>query len=216
MIDVIHEINAARRQVGTRVLEAGEARTVTITRTYAAEVEDVWDACTNPERIRRWFLPVSGDLHVGGRYQIEGNASGTIQTCNAPHGLSATWEYGDEISWIELRLSQAANGHTRFELEHIAHVDDERWAQFGPGAVGVGWDLGLLGLAGHLGRYATVEPSEAAAWSASEEGRRYATLSSEAWREASVAAGTDPESARAAAERTTAFYTDMPAPSGTS
>src|SRR2546428_4089800 len=57
MIDVIHEINAMRRQVGTRVLEAGRARTLTVARTYDAEVQDVWDACTNPERIRRWFLP---------------------------------------------------------------------------------------------------------------------------------------------------------------
>ena len=64
MIDVIHEINAVRRQVGRRVLEAGEAHTVTISRSYAATVDDVWDACTNPERIPRWFLPVSGDLRV--------------------------------------------------------------------------------------------------------------------------------------------------------
>ena len=28
MIDVVHEINAVRRQVGTRILEPGEARTI--------------------------------------------------------------------------------------------------------------------------------------------------------------------------------------------
>ena len=126
MIDVIHEINAMRRQVGTRVLEAGRARTLTVARTYDAEVQDVWDACTNPERIRRWFLPISGDLREGGRFQIDGNASGTIQRCNAPHSFTATWEYGGEVSWIELRLTSEANGRTRFELEHTAHVDDER------------------------------------------------------------------------------------------
>ena len=62
----------------------------------------------------------------GGRFQIEGNASGTIQRCNAPHSFTATWEYGGEVSWIELRLTSEANGRTRFELEHTAHVDDER------------------------------------------------------------------------------------------
>ena len=39
---------------------------------------------------------------------------------------------------------------TRLTLEHIAHEDEEGlkfWDQFGPGAVGVGWDLALLGLA---------------------------------------------------------------------
>ncbi len=214
MIDVIHEINSIQRQVGTRVLEAGQARTITIVRTYDARVEDVWDACTNPQRIPRWFLPISGDLREGGRYQFEGNAGGTIQRCAAPHGVSATWEFGGEVSWVELRLTSEANGRTRFELEHIAHVDDERWAQFGPGAVGVGWDLGLLGLAGHLASRATVAPSEAEAWTASEEGKQFITLSSAAWRDASIAAGTDPDMARAAAAGTTAFYTGAPEPSG--
>jgi uncharacterized protein YndB with AHSA1/START domain len=213
MIDVIHEINANRRQVGTRVLEAGQARTITVTRVYDGAVEDVWDACTNPERIPRWFLPISGELHEGGRYHLEGNASGTIQRCSAPHDLAATWEYGDEVSWIELRLVAEPGGRTRLELEHIAHVDDERWTQFGPGAVGVGWDLGLMGLTGHLGSGKTVEPGESEAWSASDEGRQFMRLSSEAWGEASIAAGTEPSMARAAAERTSAFYTSTPAES---
>jgi uncharacterized protein YndB with AHSA1/START domain len=210
MIDVIHEINAAQRQIGNRTLEAGEARTVTLTRTYNAVVEDVWDACTNPERIARWFLPVSGELREGGRYELTGNASGTVQRCAAPNSFAATWEYGDEVSWIELRLAPVGNGRTRLELEHTAHVNDERWVQYGPGAVGVGWDLALMGLTGHLGPGKTVDPSEAEAWSASDEGLQFMTLSSRAWGEASIAAGTEPGLARAAADRTTAFYTGTP------
>ncbi len=216
MIDVIHEINATQRQVGTRVLDAGEARTLTITRSYTAELEDVWDAVTNAERIRRWFLPVSGELREGGHYQLEGNAGGTIQRCNAPHGFTATWEYGGDVSWIEVRLTPDANGRTRFELQHTAHVENERWVQYGPGAVGVGWDLGLQGLRQHLATGETVDANEFMAWSTSDEGKRFITLSSEGWRDASIAAGTDPEAAGASAERTTAFYTGMPEPSGIS
>lgn len=163
MIDVTHEITTVQRQVGTRALDAGQARTISISRTYASDIDDVWDACTNPERIRRWFLPISGELREGGRYALEGNASGTIQRCDPPHGFDATWEYGDEVSWIELRLTPEPDGRTRFRLEHIAHVDDERWAQFGPGAVGVGWDLGLMGLGRHLQSGVAVDPREAAA-----------------------------------------------------
>ena len=206
MIDVVHEINATRREVGSTVLEAGEARTVTIARTYAAPLDDAWDACTNPERIPRWFLPVSGDLRLGGRYQLEGNAGGVVERCDPPRGFGATWEYGGQVSWIELRLSPEPEGGTRFALEHTAHVDD-RWAEFGPGAVGVGWDLALTGLALHLASDEPVDPGEFAAWSASEGGRRFVSLSSSAWGEASVAAGTDAADARAAAERTAAFYT---------
>lgn len=211
MIDVIHEISSVRRQVGTRTLEAGEARTVTITRVYDAPLDDVWDACTNPARIPRWFLPVSGDLRIGGRFQLEGNASGTIERCDPPHGFDATWEYGGEISWIELRLSAESDTTTRFALEHVAHVDDERWAEFGPGAVGVGWDLGLMGLGQHLASGGEpVDPAAFAAWSTSDDGRRFMTLASEHWAEASIAAGTVEADARAAAQRTTAFYTGVP------
>ncbi|GAA3759872.1 SRPBCC family protein [Salinactinospora qingdaonensis] len=210
MIDVTHQINAVRRRVGTRVLEAGEARVVTISQTYDATIDDVWDACTNAERIERWFLPISGELRLHGHYQLEGNAGGTIQQCDPPKSFTATWEYGGDVSWIEVRLSADPEGGTRFELEHISHVDDERWAEFGPGAVGIGWDMGLVGLATHLSSGAAVDPQEGAAWAASEEGKRFMSLSSQRWSEASIAAGTDPEQARAAAQRTMAAYTAEP------
>ncbi|HTN22892.1 MAG TPA: SRPBCC family protein [Solirubrobacteraceae bacterium] len=206
MIDVTEQISAVRREVGTRVLEAGEARTVTISQVYPSAIEDVWDACTNPERIPRWFLPVSGDLRLGGRYALTGNASGTITSCDPPRAFDATWEFGDAVTWIELRLTPEPGGAgTRFALTHVAHVDD-RWEQFGPGAVGVGWDLGVLGLAGHFGSAAVVDPSEGPAWLASEEGRSFVVLSSRGWCDANVAAGADPDGARAAAERTTVAY----------
>ena len=96
-----------------------------------------------------------------------------------------------------------------FVLEHIAHVEDERWAQFGPGAVGVGWDLALRGFALYLESGNAVDPGAAMAWSASEEGVQFIAQSSEAWGKASLAAGTDQAAAQAAAARTTAFYTPV-------
>ena len=207
MIEISEQVNAVRRVVGSRVLEAGAARTVVISQTYDADLDDVWDACTSPERIARWFLPVSGELRLGGRYQLEGNAGGTVRECDPPNGFAATWEYGGEVSWIEVRLTAEPPGGTRFELEHVAHVDDRKWAEFGPGAVGVGWDLALRGLALHLASREGVPPAEGLAWMGSEDGRRFMTDASERWYEASVAAGTDPGAARAAADRTTAAYT---------
>ncbi len=212
MIETNQQINAVQRRVGARVLDAGEARVATISQTYDATVEDVWDACTNPERIPRWFLPVSGELRLHGRYQLEGNAGGLIESCDPPKGFTATWEFGGDISWIEVRLSGEPDGRTRFTLEHIAHVDQERWAEFGPGAVGVGWDMGLAGLALYLSSGQAVDPQESMAWMVSDEGRRFVSLSSRHWCEASIAAGTDEAEARAAEARTTAAYTGTPAP----
>jgi uncharacterized protein YndB with AHSA1/START domain len=212
MIEPVELINEADRRVGSRKLPAGEARSITIARHYDTTIEDLWDACTNPDRIRRWFLPVSGQLGVGGRYQLKGNAGGTIESCDPPHGFSATWEYGANVSWIEVRLSAEGDGGARFELEHISAVDDGgHWAQYGPGATGVGWDLALLALARDLVSDHSFDLRQAADWTASDEGRRFLTLSSQRWRDAGIASGEDPADAEAAAQRTTAFY--MPPPS---
>ncbi len=208
MIDVTHEINAVSRQVGRRTLDAGEVRTVTVGRTYPSPIDEVWDACTNPERIPRWFLPVSGELRVGGRYQLEGNAGGTVERCDPPRGFLATWEFAGAVSWIELRLEALPDGSTRFALDHLSPVEEsEHWTRYGPGAVGVGWDLALLGLGLHLPAGADVDPAAFEAWSISEDGRRFATLSSRAWGDAHVASGEGEDQAHAAAERTAAFYT---------
>ena len=211
MIEVTHEISSVDRRVGSRTLEAGEARTLTISRVYDAPREDLWNACTDPGRIARWFLPISGDLRPGGRFEFEGNASGTIERCEPPHSVDATWEYGGQVSWIELRLTEEPQGRSKFTLEHIAHVGDDLWAQYGPGAVGIGWDLGILGLTRYLASGADRPPiEEAMAWQTSEQGREFVAAVSAAWGDASIAFGTDAEQARAAQERVTEAYTAPP------
>ncbi|MEO3809334.1 SRPBCC family protein [Sphaerisporangium sp. B11E5] len=213
MIDTSEQISAVQRTIGSRVLEAGEARVLTATQTYDAPIEDVWDALTNIERIPRWFLPVTGELKVGGSYQFEGNAGGTIERCDPPSSFAATWEFGGQVSWIEVTLTSAPAGGTTFRLEHIASVDDGMWTQFGPGAVGIGWDMGILGLAGHLGTGASIPPGKSAEeWAASDDGKRFMALSSDRWADASIAAGTDEAEARAAAARVLAMYTGADQP----
>jgi uncharacterized protein YndB with AHSA1/START domain len=203
VIDGDDQIAAVTREVSP---SGAETRTVTLTQTYASDLDDVWDACTNAERIPRWFLPVTGELRVGGRYQLEGNAGGTIEECEPPTRFRATWEFGEGISWIEVRLVAESPDRTRLELAHTAPVD-EHWTQFGPGAVGIGWDLGLLGLSLHL---STGEPVDAAAvdeWTRSAAGLQFMTSSSDSWRDADIASGTTVDDATGKAARTLAAYT---------
>ena len=212
MIDIVREIEAVQREVGSGRIAAGEGRAIRLRRTYEAPLEDVWDALTNPERIGRWFLPVSGDYRVGGRYQFEGNAGGEIVACERPNRLQVTWVYGEpasdaDISEVEVRLSAVDGSSTRLDFEHRAIVPDDRWAEYGPGAVGVGWDGGLLGLALHL-RGGSVDDPEA--WQLSAEGRDFSTRSSQAWGAANQAAGADPDTAARGAANTTAFYAPDP------
>ena len=210
MINVTEQIGSVDRTVASRIRDGVQAHTVTIAQAYDTDVADLWDACTNPERIPRWFLPISGELRLGGRFQLEGNAGGVIEECEPPHRFFATWEFGGKVSWIDVRVSAEADGRARLQIEHIAEVDDEMWTQFGPGAVGIGWDGAMMGLATHLSSGAAVDRAQAAEWMASEEARTFYTESSERWREASVASGTPEAEAAAAAARVTAAYTSAP------
>lgn len=215
MIDIVREIEATHREVAERP-GPGEApvRSVRLQRDFDAPLEDVWDALTSPERITRWFLPVSGDFRLGGSYQFEGNAGGKILVCERPNLLKVTWFYGevpqDAISEVEVRLSTVDGGRTRFDFLHSATVPEEQWGEYGPGAVGVGWDGGMLGLSLHLA--GGERPADPVAWQLSDEGRAFSKLSSEAWGAASRAAGADPDVVARNIAMTNGFYAPDPEP----
>jgi uncharacterized protein YndB with AHSA1/START domain len=207
MKDILDEINAIHREVGRREVSGEEARTVLLRRTYDAAAEDVWDACTTAERIGRWFLPVSGDLRLGGRYQLHGNAGGEILRCEPPKLLRVSWVMGEApgFSEVEVRLTPQGEERTVLELEHVAVVPPGMWDQFGPGAVGVGWDLVMLGLGMHLAG-GGISPEQAEAWQFTDEAREFMTSSSRAWGTAYAASGASEETAAAAVTATTGFY----------
>lgn len=205
-IDVAATIGALDRRVETRDRDGQPVQVVLASRRYDTSVEDLWDALTDPERLPRWFLPISGDLRLGGRYQLEGNAGGEITGCEPPTWLAVTWEMGEDVSWVEVFLSEAEGG-ARLRLEHSANVSPAFAAQYGPGATGVGWEMALMGLGLHL---ATGQDNDAAAyhaWTVSAQGKDFSRGSSAGWCEAAIANGEDGATARAAAERTRAFYT---------
>jgi uncharacterized protein YndB with AHSA1/START domain len=197
------------REVRTGERDGVPTRITVARRTYRTDQEDLWQAITDPERIPRWFLPIRGDLRPGGRYQLEGNAGGTIATCDEPDHLAVTWEFAEQMSWVDVTLTSATDGVT-LELAHEAPVDPDFWAQFGPGAAGVGWDLGLLGLGLHLDSGEPVDPLEAQAWSVSPPGVEFVRHAATGWAEAAVADGDEPAAAQEAADRTVAFYTTLP------
>lgn len=208
--DVEGHLGAVERSVSAMEREGRPARAVTLSRGFATTIEDLWDAVTSGERIPRWFLPISGDLEPGGRFQLEGNAGGSITACEPPSHFALTWEFGGDVSWVKVRVADGGDGAARLSLTHTQHVSDH-WDRYGPGATGVGWEMGLLGLALHIAQPDAPKPDEAA-FAASPDGKALITGSSEGWERAAIAAGTDPEAAHAAATRTTAAYTGEPEP----
>lgn len=206
-LDPVRRLGAVEREVVTLDKEGEQALGILATRPYDTSIEDLWDALTNPERIPRWFLPISGDLKVGGRYQLEGNAGGEITECEPPRRFALTWEMQGQVSWVDVELAAEGEERTLLRLWHVGPGPDEFWERFGPGAGGVGWDQAMLGLERHLATGENLDPEEWMAWLGSDEGRAFLRASSDAWGEADIAWGADPSAARACAERTWAFYT---------
>lgn len=207
MDDIFRHLGVVTR-TSTRTERDGRTlRLVIASRDYPTGIDDLWDAVTSAERIPRWFMPIEGDLRLGGRYQLIGNAGGEITGCEPPRRLSVTWEFAGNVSWVDVVLNAKNAERTTLTLEHSAEVPKEFWDQYGPGATGVGWDLGLLGLGLHVEGGGSVPPEESAAWMASAEGKSYVRRTSDAWREAAVADGEDAGWAGEAAERTRKFYT---------
>lgn len=193
-----------QREVEEIIREENTMRKVSLKRDYATNSEDLWDALTNPGRLQNWFLPVSGELAPGGHYALKGNASGEILTCDAPKHFSLTWIFGDNVSYVDVTITAITPETSRLQLSHTMTKDDH-WDQFGPGATGVGWELGFLGLDTHLGfqdkRFAE------ASWMETDECKQLMRQSSEAWKDAHIVSGEDPSIANSQHLRTAGFFT---------
>jgi uncharacterized protein YndB with AHSA1/START domain len=106
-----------------RTIPSGEARVAVLTRTYETTIADLWDACTSPERLSRWYTTVSGDFRVGGTFQQAQMGSGTILECEAPNHLRVS--LGGGADEIELRLAPGpVEGTTTLELQHATTLDE--------------------------------------------------------------------------------------------
>ncbi|MFJ8814930.1 MULTISPECIES: SRPBCC family protein [Amycolatopsis] len=158
MLDIANHLKAIHREVRRGTTTGGETVTVLVRRRYDATAEDVWDAVTDPARVRRWFLPLSGDLREGGSFQLEGNAGGDILTCDPPRLLKVT--FGGPTSVVQVRLAGDGDS-TELELEHTVPIEI---AQSGAGAlfVGPGWDSALMALAQYFAGEIAEDPVAAA------------------------------------------------------
>lgn len=111
---------------------------VTLDRTIHASPEDVFDAWTNPEHVRRWACPEGAtiddaevDLRVGGRFHIrmrgpEGEtytAFGTYRDVQPPRRLVYTWDWEEKEhqvgeTLVEVEFKGQGDGRTRVVLTH--------------------------------------------------------------------------------------------------
>lgn len=202
-------LGAEFRDVGERMHSGKSVRVVTASRVFATTQDDLWDALTNKERLPRWFAPVEGLLQPGGHYKIEGNAKGKITHCDPPNAFDLTWVIFFNTSWVQVRLAPEESG-TRLSLEHLMRkgfMSEKHWKKYGPGATGVGWDIGLLSLGQHIETpVAAVTPKEQEAWFSEDAGKSFLRQCATAWGQSHIEGGEVRANAEAAADRTAKFY----------
>ncbi|MBF6331923.1 SRPBCC family protein [Nocardia transvalensis] len=204
MIDILNESEQVRRSV----TDQGQTKQVTLTRTYDTSVEDLWDACTNPERLTQWFEPIDGDLREGGRYRLgSSGTSGTIEHCSAPNRLQITWEYEGDVSTVDVVITDNDRRAT-LSLTHTV-PDNEHWRTYGPGAAGVGWDSSFLALGLHLAGDHRAHPTELEKVFATPGGAVHVRRLADSWAEAHTDCGTDSADAHTMADRAVAAYASM-------
>ena len=121
---------------------------VRIERTFAASAEDVFDAWTSPEVMRRWFHVASDwgtpeaevDLRVGGRVRLvmrrpdgtEVEAQGEYTLIDRPHRLVMRWTFDDDPAneqLIELSFSESEGSTTVLLVNSGISTDERRDAQ---------------------------------------------------------------------------------------
>jgi uncharacterized protein YndB with AHSA1/START domain len=121
---------------------------VRIARTFAASAEEVFDAWTSPEVMRRWLhcAPDWGtpeaevDLRVGGTVRVvmrrpngtEVEAQGEYALIDRPNRLVMTWTFDDDPSneqLIELSFSESEGSTTVLLVNSRISTDERRDGQ---------------------------------------------------------------------------------------
>ncbi|HET6865953.1 MAG TPA: SRPBCC domain-containing protein [Solirubrobacteraceae bacterium] len=119
-----------------------------IERSFQASAEEVFDAWTSPEVMRRWFhcgpdwdTPVAEvDLRIGGAVRIvmrrpdgrQAGAQGEYKVIDRPHRLVMTWTFDDTPSnqqLIELAFEEAGGTTTVILVNRDISTDERRASQ---------------------------------------------------------------------------------------
>ncbi|GAA2752390.1 SRPBCC domain-containing protein [Amnibacterium kyonggiense] len=105
-----------------RLERRGDRWRIAVDEVYPTDRADLWSACTDLHRLRRWMADYRGDLRLGGRWEAMSDGevwgAGTVTACEPMEGFTSTWEVeGEPSSTLVVRLEDAEGG-TRLVLEH--------------------------------------------------------------------------------------------------
>jgi uncharacterized protein YndB with AHSA1/START domain len=121
---------------------------------YDTGIQDLWEACTTPERLARWIAHVRGDLRVGGAIDVvftsSWTGSGRIEVCDAPEHLLLTMQPGTEDEGAMEAWLTEEGSRTRLVVEERGLPLDSLYFH------GAGWQAHLEDLGRSLATGASV------------------------------------------------------------
>jgi uncharacterized protein YndB with AHSA1/START domain len=107
-----------------RIEKNGDRFRMVYEEVYDTDPDDLWEAITTPERLGRWMAHFTGELRLGGRWQVASDddgpwGGGEVTACERPTGFATTWHStGEEPTELTVRLEPVAGG-TRLVLDHV-------------------------------------------------------------------------------------------------
>ena len=131
------------RALGT-LLAADGTGIVRLEDRFHTDIDDLWSALTEPDRLARWLGEVEGDLRQGGAFRAryfasEWEGTGRVEVCEPPQRLLILTKSGDQPErTFEVTLTADGDDtvlvieHRGVPLEHIAaygagdqiHIED--------------------------------------------------------------------------------------------
>ena len=139
---------------GTRIVgslrAADGAGVVRVEERYATDIDDLWSALTDPDRLARWYGQVDGELGLGGEFRMYVDASGwegtgRVEACEPPRRLMVTTKELSESfrKTVEATLT-SEDDHTVLVIE-VRGMPLDKIAFFG-----AGWQIHTEDLAAYL------------------------------------------------------------------
>jgi uncharacterized protein YndB with AHSA1/START domain len=117
---------------------------------FATDIDDLWSALTDPDRLARWLGEVQGDLRLGSEFRARFFATGwegtgRVETCEPPQRLLVVTRDPDEPDDHTIEATLTADG------DHTVLVIEERGMPLDQLAgYGAGVQIHVEDLADHL------------------------------------------------------------------
>ncbi len=115
---------------------------------YDTDIDDLWSALTDAQRLARWIAEVEGDFRLGGDFRATFTSgwegSGRVDMCEPPRHLLVTMTPGGEDETVIEAELVADGDQTRLVVEERGLPLEELAAH------GAGWQTHVEDLAAHL------------------------------------------------------------------